>query len=90
MAGASKANAPRTERVLPGVWRLRLPPMPVSKRTMPSPAATAQALPCGTPGQGSGSRSRQIPGSVFSARGASALSAALIAAILPPRRGGLP
>jgi glyoxylase-like metal-dependent hydrolase (beta-lactamase superfamily II) len=25
MAGASKANAPRTERVLPGIWRLRLP-----------------------------------------------------------------
>jgi len=25
MAGASKANAPRTERILPGVWRLRLP-----------------------------------------------------------------
>ena len=24
MAG-SKANAPRTERVLPGIWRLRLP-----------------------------------------------------------------
>ena len=34
-------------------WRSRpLPPIPVSKRTMPSPRATAQALPCGTPGQG--------------------------------------
>ncbi len=29
---------------------------------MPPSWATAQALPCGTPGQGSGSRRRQIPG----------------------------
>src|SRR5215218_7059136 len=52
-------------------WRSRpLPPMPVSKRTIPSPLSIAQALPCGTPGQGSGKRSRQIPGSTFSVRGA--------------------
>ena len=38
---------------------------------MPPSAATAQTLPCGTPGQGSGSRSLQTPGSTFSARGAS-------------------
>ena len=44
---------------------------PVSKRTMPPSAATAQTLPCGTPGQGSGRRSRQIPGRTFSVRGAS-------------------
>src|SRR3982751_5408956 len=47
-----------------------LPPMPVSKRTIPSPLSIAQALPCGTPGQGSGKRSRQTPGSTFSVRGA--------------------
>src|SRR3954469_13513921 len=42
--------------------------MPVSTRTMPSPAASAHALQCGTPGQGSGSRSRQTPGSTRSPR----------------------
>src|SRR4051794_37416361 len=36
--------------------------MPVSIRTMPSPAASAHALQCGTPGQGSGRRNRQTPG----------------------------
>src|SRR4051794_39080890 len=35
---------------------------------MPSPAASAQALPWGTPGQGSGSRSRQTPGRTRSPR----------------------
>ena len=51
-------------------WRRRpSPPIPVSKRTMPPSAATAQALPCGTPGQGSGRRSRQTPGRTLSARG---------------------
>ena len=37
--------------------------MPVSNSTIPSPAATAHALQCGTPGHGSGRRSRQTPGS---------------------------
>src|SRR5437870_2941272 len=41
--------------------------MPVSNRTMPSPAATAQALQCGTPGHGSGSRSRHTPACPFEA-----------------------
>src|SRR3954451_5760177 len=35
---------------------------------MPSPAASAHALQCGTPGHGSGSRSRQTPGSTRSPR----------------------
>src|SRR5512144_782818 len=35
---------------------------------MPSPAATAHALPCGTPGHGSGRRSLQTPGSTRSPR----------------------
>src|SRR3954469_24869736 len=47
--------------------------MPVSTRTMPSPAASAQALQCGTPGHGSGSRSRQTPGSTRSPRPTSRL-----------------
>src|SRR5439155_4865585 len=47
--------------------------MPVSNSTMPSPAATAQALQCGTPGQGSGSRSRQTPGTTRSPRPSSRL-----------------
>src|SRR4051812_9518568 len=40
---------------------------------MPSPAATAQALPWGTPGQGSGRRRRQTPGSTRSPRPTSRL-----------------
>ena len=52
------------------------PCIPVSTRTIPSPAATAQALPCGTPGQGSGSRRRQTPGSTRSPRPSSRLRAA--------------
>ena len=36
--------------------------VPVSTSTIPSPAAIAHALQCGTPGHGSGSRSRQRPG----------------------------
>src|SRR5438128_1469394 len=42
--------------------------MPVSTSTMPSPLRSAHAFTCGTPGQGSGSRSRQTPGSTRSAR----------------------
>src|SRR4051812_11753972 len=42
--------------------------MPVSTRTMPSRAASAHALQCGTPGHGSGRRRRQIPGSTRSPR----------------------
>src|SRR6185503_16978007 len=42
--------------------------MPVSTRTIPSPAASPQALQCGTPGHGSGSRSRQTPGRTRSPR----------------------
>src|SRR5258707_5421998 len=59
---------------------LPLPPMPVSKRTMPSPASIAQAFPCGTPGQGSGNRSRQTPGSTFSVRAALARASPAIRA----------
>src|SRR3954454_11741679 len=44
------------------------PCQPVSTSTIPSPAATAHALPCGTPGHGSGRRSRQTPGSTRSPR----------------------
>src|SRR4051794_20108 len=47
--------------------------MPVSTRTMPSPAASAQALQCGTPGQGSGSRILHTPGSTRSPRPTSRL-----------------
>src|SRR3954466_11492505 len=47
--------------------------MPVSNRTMPLRALTAHALPCGTPGHGSGSRSRQTPGSTRSPRPTSRL-----------------
>ena len=39
----------------------------------PSPAATAQALPCGTPGQGRGKRRRNTPGSTRSPRPSSGL-----------------
>ena len=42
--------------------------VPVSTSTIPSPAAIAQALQCGTPGHGSGRRSRQTPGSTRSPR----------------------
>src|SRR5947209_7819335 len=42
--------------------------MPVSISTTPDPAAIAQALPCGTPGHGSGSRRRHRPGSTRSPR----------------------
>ena len=47
--------------------------MPVSTSTMPSPAASAQALQCGTPGHGSGRRRRQTPGSTRSPRPTSRL-----------------
>ncbi len=42
--------------------------MPVSTSTTPEPAAIAHALPCGTPGQGSGRRRRQSPGRTRSPR----------------------
>src|SRR3954451_14083993 len=42
--------------------------MPVSTSTIPSPACSAHALQCGTPGNGSGRRSRQTPGSTRSPR----------------------
>src|SRR3954468_10547526 len=51
----------------PGSWT------PVSTSTMPSPAASAQALPWGTPGHGSGRRRRQTPGSTRSPRPSSRL-----------------
>src|SRR5436190_1011921 len=47
--------------------------IPQSNSTMPSPAATAHALQCGTPGHGSGSRSRQTPGTTRSPRPSSRL-----------------
>src|SRR3954470_17435114 len=53
------------------------PCQPVSTRTMPSPAASAQAFPCGTPGHGSGKRSRQTPGSTRSPRPSSRLRRAV-------------
>src|SRR4051794_14923266 len=49
--------------------------MPQSNSTTPSPEATAHALQCGTPGNGSGSRSRQTPGSTRSPRPSSRLRA---------------
>ena len=61
------SSASSSWRMPPGSW------MPVSTSTMPSPAAIAQALPCGTPGQGSGRRRRQRPGSTLSARASSRL-----------------
>src|SRR3954451_13885853 len=73
-------------------WRIRpLPPIPVSKRTMPPSAATAQTLPCGTPGQGSAKRSLQTPGRTFSTRGASGRlrSSAIAAAHYLPGVPGL-
>src|SRR4051812_20266134 len=68
-----------TSRTSPTVWpvrwsaasRLRIEPrscMPVSTSTIPSPARSAHALQCGTPGRSSGRRSRQIPGSTRSPR----------------------
>ena len=51
--------------------------MPVSTSTIPEPLASAQALQCGTPGHGSGSRSRQIPGTTFSPRPTSRLRVGL-------------
>ena len=42
--------------------------IPVSTSTTPSPAASAHALQCGTPGHGSGSRRRHTPGSTRSPR----------------------
>src|SRR3954453_8153989 len=56
--------------------------MPVSNKTTPLPAATAQALPCGTPGQGSGRRSRQTPGGTRAARASSRLRAGFATAAL--------
>ena len=47
--------------------------MPVSNSTTPSPAATAQALQCGTPGHGSGRRRRKTPGRTRSPRPSSGL-----------------
>src|SRR3954468_21360579 len=44
---------------------------------MPSPAATAHALRCGTPGHGSGRRSRHTPGSTRSPRPSSRLRRAV-------------
>ena len=49
--------------------------MPVSNSTTPSPAASAHAFPCGTPGQGSGRRRRKTPGSTRSPRPSSRLRA---------------
>ena len=50
---------------------------------MPPSASIAQTLPCGTPGQGSASRSLQTPGRTFSLRGASGrLRSSAIAPIL--------
>ena len=48
-----------------------LPPMPVSKRTMPSPARDRPGVAVRDPRPGQGSRSRQIPGRIRSVRGAS-------------------
>src|SRR3982074_1177936 len=47
--------------------------MPVSNSTIPSPAATAHALPWGTPGQGRGRRRRYTPGRTRSPRPSSGL-----------------
>src|SRR3954464_11568243 len=55
----------------PGSWP------PGSTRTTPSPAASAQALQCGTPGHGRGRRSRQTPGSTRSPRPTSRLRVGL-------------
>src|SRR5437764_13907613 len=49
------------------------PCRPQSTRTIPSPAASAHALPCGTPGHGSGRRRRHTPGSTRSPRPSSRL-----------------
>ena len=51
--------------------------MPVSTSTTPGPAASAQALQCGTPGHGSGSRRRHTPGMTFSPRPTSRLRVGL-------------
>jgi hypothetical protein len=53
--------------------RARARACPQSKRTTPWPDATAQALQCGTPGNGNGRRSRQTPGSTRSPRPTSRL-----------------
>src|SRR2546430_10223918 len=53
------------------------PCQPVSTSTTPSPAASAHALPCGTPGHGSGTRRRHTPGSTRSPRPSSRLRRAV-------------
>src|SRR5438876_80533 len=58
--------------------------IPVSNRTRPSPAATAQALQGGTPGQGKGSRSRHTPGTTRSPRPSSRLRVDIAATYRPP------
>src|SRR3954464_10210649 len=63
------------------------PCQPVSTSTTPSPAASAQALPCGTPGQGSGTRRRQTPGSTRSPRPSSRLARAVAMRALGCQRG---
>ena len=60
--------------------------MPVSTSTKPEPAAIAQALQCGTPGHGSGSRSRHSPGSTRSPRPSSRSRRHRGRTILAPRR----
>ena len=67
--------------------------IPVSTSTTPSPEASAQALQCGTPGHGSGSRSRQTPGSTRSPRPTSRLRVGLRIrrdANVPPHGQALP
>src|SRR5947209_6189401 len=56
--------------------------MPVSTSTTPEPAAIAQALQCGTPGKGSGSRSRHRPGTTRSPRPSSRFAAAMARTIV--------
>ena len=59
--------------------------MPVSTSTIPDPAAIAHALQCGTPGHGSGRRSRHSPGRTRSPR-PSSRTLVIPRTILPPRR----
>src|SRR3954451_25305363 len=60
--------------------------MPQSNRTMPWPEATAQALQCGTPGNGSGRRRRHAPGRTRSPRPTSRVRVGL----RTPRDGTVP
>ena len=67
-AGRARAAARPARARARGGASSRARACPQSTSTIPSPAASAQALQCGTPGHGSGSRRRHTPGTTRSPR----------------------